>query len=87
MHKRFLSNFIRNTNVRICIGCENYVLKPNSTTYDYYNKYVDHNTAGRCKLFGEKNMLSGETIYDYALDCRRDTNKCGIDAKHYTRGT
>lgn len=83
---RFQSNYIRNKNVKICLGCENYyTIQPNKNAYDYYQSNIDHNTAGRCRLFGETNILSGETVSDYALDCRRDENKCGVDAKHYTK--
>jgi hypothetical protein len=38
---------------------------------------------GKCKLFGEKNLVSGIITYDYASVCRISENRCGINGKHY----
>lgn len=37
----------------------------------------------KCKLFGEKNIITNELNYDNAKTCRNDENKCGITGKYH----
>lgn len=38
---------------------------------------------GKCKLFGEMDMVSGLVRYDFAMDCRLYDEKCGAKAQYY----
>ena len=39
---------------------------------------------GRCKKFGEVNMISGAIEYDLASNCRLNVSKCGQFGSEYT---
>lgn len=38
---------------------------------------------GKCKLFGEKNVVTGEIKYKYADMCRMDNDKCNITGRYH----
>jgi hypothetical protein len=38
---------------------------------------------GKCKQFGEKNIITGEIENLYALTCRKDKSLCGLEARHF----
>jgi hypothetical protein len=42
---------------------------------------------GKCGKFGEKDIISGEIIYDYAGFCRKKPELCGMNARYYTSKT
>jgi hypothetical protein len=40
---------------------------------------------GRCKKFGEVNVISGAIEYDFAQMCRLSVSKCGPFGSEYTK--
>ena len=42
------------------------------------------NKRNVCLKFGEKNMINGEIVYDYAVTCRRDPMKCSTHGIYFT---
>jgi len=64
--------FIKNTTFKICKKCVYFIEdKSDDTLY------------GRCKIFGEQNIITGEVENDLASMCRYDNTKCGIDGKYF----
>lgn len=65
-------SFIINIDKPVCKDCVHFV-EPS------------HNDIGlgKCKLFGKKNIISGEILYEYASLCRNNKTECGINAKYY----
>jgi hypothetical protein len=61
---------------------------PTCKTCAYFIKHDDFEFAssfdlGKCMLFGEKNVVSGEIKYDYADAARKFNSSCGIVGKYY----
>ena len=69
------SLFIKNKNSKLCINCIHFI-------GDKMN-YPDDTLYGKCKMFGETNLITGEIEYDYASMCRHDNTKCGINGKYF----
>lgn len=67
--------FIKNEHVTSCSNCI-FFIKP--TFQDSQN-----NLYGRCKLFGEKDIITGEVENLHALTCRKNKSLCGFGAKHF----
>jgi len=66
--------FIRNTLLPICSKCVHFIEHTNNYPYDPIPSDEKH---GRCKKFGEMNLITGEIEYDFAKNCRSNTTKCG----------
>lgn len=48
------------------------------------NEHVIQNDEfSRCKLFGKKNIVTGEITYNYADMCRMDNDECNITGKYH----
>jgi hypothetical protein len=73
--------FIRNKNLPICCNCLHFIEHTNNYPYD---PLPSDKTYGRCKKFGEVNMITCEIEYDLARNCRLNDNKCGHFASEYT---
>jgi len=76
---RLLNNFstkkfIRNEALPICLNCLHFIEHTNNYPYDSIPSNELH---GRCKKFGEVNMITGAIDYDLANDCRLNNNQCG----------
>lgn len=67
--------FIKNKNSKLCINCINFI--------EDKTNYQDDTLYGRCKMFGEQNIITGEIKHDFASLCRYDNTKCGIDGKYF----
>jgi hypothetical protein len=70
--------FIKNANLNTCKNCV-YFIKDTPFEYGAPNdeKY------GKCKMFGEKNLITGIVQHDYAVWCRQNNAKCGQDGKYF----
>lgn len=64
---------IKNEHVTSCSNCLFFI-----TPTDPANLYY-----GKCKRFGEKNIITGEVENLYALACRKDRTLCGLEARHF----
>ena len=74
------SSFIRNKELPICSNCLYFIEHTNNYPYD---PTPSNEQYGRCKKFGEVNMITGSIAYDFANVCRNDTNKCGKFGTEY----
>ena len=74
-------NFIRNRALPICSNCLHFIEHTNNYPYD---PIPSDKQYGRCKKFGQINMITGEIEYDLARNTRLDDNKCGQLGSEYT---
>ena len=74
------SLFIKNGDFPLCINCIYFIKDTNNYPYD---PPPNDKQFGRCKIFGEKNMVTGEIEYDYAASSRIREDKCGISGKYF----
>ena len=76
LNKKFTTdkNFIRNKAVPICSNCLHFIEHTNNYPYD---PIPSNEIYGRCKKFGETNMVTGVIEYDLASNCRLNESKCG----------
>lgn len=76
----FLSNIQKlATTSKICRTCKHFV--PN-TTVSKTEKDLQI-AYGKCALFGEQNLVTGEVIYTSAAICRSYDLYCGREGKLY----
>lgn len=69
-----LSNkFIKNYDAPICVKCIHY----RESEYNNNNPEL-----GRCRLFGEKNVITGEVEYDF-VSVARKYSKCGENGTYF----
>ena len=73
--------FIRNTALSICSNCVHFIEHTNNYPYD---PVPSDEQYGRCKMFGQVNLITGAIEYDLASECRLNVNKCGIIGKEFT---
>jgi len=66
---------IRSSDFPSCKNCIHY--KPSPLNFDFTSGL---NTCGN---FGEKDIISDKIKYDYATDCRRNEEKCGVAGKEW----
>ena len=84
MYKRIISTgkiFIRNKALPICSNCLHFIEHTNNYPYD---PIPSDEKYGRCKKFGELNLITGSINYDLARDCRLNDSKCGNYGSEYT---
>ena len=72
--------FIRNTEIPICTNCLYFIEHTNNYPYD---AHPDDKHYGRCRKFGEVNLITGSIEYDFAKECRTNIKKCGISGTEY----
>ena len=73
------SLLIENIKPPTCANCVHFM----KYSYIHSSRGDVNQELGKCKLFGEKNLVSGIITYDYASVCRISEKKCGIEGKHY----
>ena len=61
----------------ICINCKYFI----KHWPDYPDEPQDNSNYGKCKLFGNLDLITGETTYDYATLVRADSTQCGKSGK------
>jgi len=49
----------------------------------YDEIYSNERVLGKCSLFGNENLVTGEIEYAHALVCRVDELKCGRNGKYF----
>lgn len=70
---------ITNQNLPLCIQCRNFI--PHTTYYPYEDPPTDN--YGKCKMFGEQNVVTGQIEYRYASTCRSGSSLCNISGKYF----
>jgi len=74
--------FIRNTELPICSNCVHFIEHTNNYPYD---AKPSNERYGKCKKFGEMDMITGIIHYDLASNCRLNNNQCGKLASEFTK--
>lgn len=69
-----LSSKIKYMEYPICKTCIHFL--PDETT-------SRTNEFAKCKLFGEKDIVTGEITYKYAVLCRINNDYCNITGKYH----
>ena len=80
MYKRIISTgkiFIRNKALPVCSNCVHFIEHTNNYPYD---PMPSNEKYGRCKKFGEANMITGTIEYD----SRFNDSKCGKIGSEFT---
>jgi len=72
--------FIRNSEFPVCANCLHFIEHTNNYPYD---PIPDNKLYGRCKKFGEVDLITGLIEYDFAKNCRDNVKKCGINGLQY----
>ena len=73
---------IRNKELPICSYCLHFIEHTNNYPYD---PIPSNEQYGRCKNFGEVNLVTGAIEYDLATNCRLNVSKCGNFGSEYTK--
>ena len=73
--------FIKNKSSKLCINCIHFIEDKNNYPYD---PNPSDEQYGRCKKFGEVNLITGVIEYDLAKNCRLNVSKCGNFGSEYT---
>jgi hypothetical protein len=74
--------YIKHQSAPACLTCTHFI--PFVSKYDYdEGKDMFSHRLGNCRLFGEKDLVSGETKYEYANLARVDKRMCGIEGKFH----
>lgn len=68
-------NFIKHGNMPTCSTCKFFIR--------YANGGVENSEFARCKLFGEKDLVSGVIKHKFASFCREDTLLCGPTGRYF----
>jgi len=71
--------FIKNANLPSCVNCIHFIEDKTNYPYDQLadNKY------GKCKLFGYKDIITGEIENTQAINCRTDKDQCGNSGNYF----
>lgn len=75
-------SYIKNTNLPVCVNCVHFIEDTNNYPYD---PPPNDSRYGKCKTFGQNNLVTGELEYDYASICRMTDTKCGETGKYFTK--
>lgn len=76
LYSRRLFSKIKNYDKPNCIRCKHYIPDTSNDFNSLYNK---------CCIFGNKNIHSGDITYEYASECRKDEEKCGINGQYFEK--
>ena len=76
--KRIITAFNHAIQPKLCINCKHFI--PHDVRWPY--EKPNHRYEGRCKMFGQQDLVTGNHVYAYALDMREEP-KCGPSAQFY----
>jgi hypothetical protein len=65
--------FIKNDKVPICVNCV------------YYDSHRDDPWLSKCQKFGDRDIITGDVVYNNAKMCRTYSILCGPDGKFFKR--
>jgi len=74
----FGKTFIKNIDLPICSNCLHFIKNTNQ-----HDPILNSEQYGRCKKFGEMNVITGVIEYDIAKKCRSNNIKCGNTGLEY----
>jgi hypothetical protein len=67
---------IKNIDLPICVNCVHFIKHDSLPSIEIY---------GKCKKFGEMNLVTGSIEYEFATVCRIYDKKCGKNGLEYKR--
>ena len=70
-----ISNRICNHDAPSCVDCVHFVEEKK------FNNPINMNQYGKCSIFGQKDVVTGQIQYEYALTCRN--NQCGVNGTFF----
>jgi len=75
-----MRSFIKNTDMPSCVNCVHFI-EPKMVLESEQSIVL----FGKCKLFGDKNLVTGKIDYKFASDCRHSKSGelCGVDGKYF----
>jgi hypothetical protein len=68
------TKFILNSGLPECCKCKHFI--------PYNSKELNY-TLGKCRIYGQKNIVSGEIEYEFADHCRQNIGQCTKHGFHY----
>lgn len=74
-----MKSFIKNAEYPYCINCIHF----SNRLSEYPYTRIMNDINGHCKKYGEANLITGLIKYDYAVNCRKDDEKCGEEGVEY----
>ena len=77
----FSKCFIKNKELPICSTCLHFLEHKNNYPYDPVPSDTQY---GRCKKFGEVNLITGAIEYELARNSRLNARECGKAGSEYT---
>jgi hypothetical protein len=69
------------TTVKTCIKCKYFI----KHWPHYSDEPQDNSNYGRCQLYGNIDLVTGDKTYDYAKIIRNDESKCGLSGKLFEK--
>jgi hypothetical protein len=72
-------DFIKNKEYPVCAQCCHFL------STDELWKVSPYSKQATCRLFGEKDVVTGVIDYKYATSCRSFDTLCGLDGKHFIK--
>ena len=76
---RILVNDTNKNFKNVCINCKHFI----KHWPDYPDEPQDNSNYGKCGLFGNLDLITGEATYDYARHVREDSSRCGTSGKFF----
>lgn len=80
--QKIFFSYIKNTDVPVCVNCVHFIEDESNYPYD---PPPNNSRYGKCKTFGQNNLVTGELEYEYASTCRILESQCGLEGKHFTK--
>ncbi len=74
--------FIRNSALPPCLTCVHFIEHKNNYPYD---PPPSDEQYGKCRKFGQVNLITGTIEHDRAADCRSNASQCGRLASEYSK--
>ena len=72
--KRIFGKEINKNVEKLCLNCKHFI-------GHFSNLPINHSIHGKCKLFGEIDLITGEIVYDHAKFVRSQEFQCGENGK------
>ncbi len=66
---------------KLCVNCKYFICH----WPDYPDEPINHSDYGKCRLFGETSLITGNTEYDYAKVVRSNPSQCGMSGTLFVR--
>lgn len=82
INRSFTTYIDKSVKHKLCIQCKHFM-----KDWSPYGEDLDHANYGKCKLFGELNLITGDNKYEYAKFVRNNQSQCGISGTLFEKRT